>query len=66
MATISPDSGKLILRPPSEVEETALDQHPLIAAYLLHPDDPRHLEFVDVQAAVSEAEELAAAAGLGF
>lgn len=66
METIPQDFEKLILRPPSEVEEAILKQHPLMAACFFHPDDPRHLEFKDVQAAVSEAEELAAAAGLGF
>ena len=52
--------------PPSEVEERVLDADPLIAAYFLHPDHPGHLEFADVQAAISEAEEMAAAAGFGF
>ena len=52
--------------PPSEVEERVLDADPLIAAYFFHPDDPRHLEFADIQAVVSEAEEMAAAAGFGF
>ena len=64
MATISPDFGKLIPEPLSEIEETVLDQHPLIASAFLHPDDPRHLEFSDVQAAVFDAEGLAAVAGL--
>jgi len=52
--------------PLSEVEERALDDNPLMAAYFFHPDDPRHLEFADIQAVVSEAEEMAAAAGFGF
>jgi len=52
--------------PLSEVEERALDANPLMAAYFLHPDHPGHLEFADVQAVVSEAEEMAAAAGFGF
>lgn len=57
---------KLIQLPLSEVEEAVLDQHPLITACFLHPDHPDHLEFEDVQAAVSETEELVAAAGFGF
>ncbi len=52
--------------PPSEVEERALDADPLIAACFFHPDHPDHLEFADIQAVISEAEEMAAAAGLGF
>lgn len=66
MASISPDFEKLILRPPSEVEEAMLKQHPLIASAFLHPDHPDHLELEDVQAAVFEAEELAGAAGFGI
>lgn len=66
METIPPDFEKLILRPPSEVEEAILKQNPLIAFVFLHPDHPGHLESEDVQAAVFEAEELAAAAGFGF
>lgn len=50
--------------PPSEPEEAALDQDPLIAACLLDPDDPGHLEFEDVREIVSAAEEAAAAAML--
>mgnify|MGYP001581114964 CR=1 FL=1 len=52
--------------PPSELEETVLYQHPLIAACFFHPDHPDHLEVADIQTAVSEAEEMAAAAGFGF
>ena len=66
MASISPDFEKLILRPLSEVEERALAADPLLTAYFLHPDHPDHLELEDVQAIVSEAEEMAAAAGFGF
>lgn len=57
---------KSIPLPPSEVEEAVLDQHPLIAAYFLHPDHPDHLEVSDIRAVVSEAEEMAAAARLSF
>ena len=57
---------KSIPLPPSEVEELVLDADPLIVAYFFHPDDPRHLEFEDIRTAVSEAEEMAAAAGLSF
>ena len=64
MKNNSPDFGKLIPEPLSEVQESILDQHPLIASAFLHPDDPRHLEFTDIQAVVLEAEELAAAAKL--
>lgn len=66
METIPQDFEKLILRPLSEVEEAILDQHPLIAACFFHPDDPRHLEFTDVQADVSAAEELAAVSRFGI
>lgn len=52
--------------PPSEVEERALDADTLMAACFFHPDDPRHLEFDDVRAVISEAEEMAAAARLRF
>lgn len=55
-----------ILWPFSEAEERDLDANALVAACFLHPDDPRHLEFSDVQAVVSEAEEMAAMAGFGF
>jgi len=66
MKNNSPDFGKLIPEPLSEVQESILDQHPLIASAFLHPDDPRHLEVGDIQAVISEMEEMAAAAGFGF
>ena len=61
MKNNSPDFGKSIPRLPSEVEEWALAANPLMAVCFLHPDDPRHLEFADVQAAELEIEEMAAA-----
>ena len=66
MSLRNPNISAGIELPLSEVEETILNQHPLMAAYFLHPDHPGHLEFADVQAVVSEAEEMAAAAGFGF
>ena len=57
---------KSILLPPSEIEESILDQHPLIVACFLPPDHPDHLGFEDVREAVSEAEEMAAAARFSF
>ena len=66
MSLRNPNIPAGIELPPSEVEEAVLDQHPWMASAFLHPDDPRHLEFSDVQAVVSEAEEMAAAAGFGF
>gem|GEM_PF-4994082 len=66
MSLRNPNISIGIELPPSEVEESILDQHPLMAACFFHPDDSRHLEFEDVRAVVSEAEEMAAAAGLGI
>ena len=66
MSLRNPNIPAGIKLPLSEVEERALDADPLIVAYFFHPDDPRHLEFEDIRTAVSEAEEMAAAAGFGF
>ena len=66
MSLRNPNIPAGIKLPLSEVEERALDADPLIVAYFFHPDHPGHLEFADVQAVVSEAEEMAAAAGFGF
>lgn len=66
MSLRNPNISIGIELPPSEVEESILDQHPLMAACFLHPDHPDHLDVSDIQAVVSEAEEMAAAAGFGF
>lgn len=66
MSLRNPNVSIGIELPPSEIQETGLDQHPLMAACFLHPDDPRHLEFTDVQADVSAAEELAAVSRFGI
>lgn len=66
MSLRNPNIPAGIELPPSELEETVLDKLPLIAACFLHPDDPRHLEFADIRAVVSETEEMAAVSRFGI
>lgn len=66
MLMFRPDITVQIELPPTQLEEALLDRNPLIAACFLHPDDPRHLEFADVRAAVFEAEEMAAVSRFGI